>query len=95
MRQMRQHKRKNKEKPILFAKPEPKVIPNRTKRSHAKVVPDSATEIKKLTKKHHSCNWDSAVMVVGIIADVINPAMYIIFSVVYFMIGLNIRQNPY
>ena len=94
MRRRSQHKRKNKEKPFLFAKPEPKVIPNRTKRSHAKVVPDSTTEIKKLTKKHHSGKCDSTVLVVSIIADIINPAMYIFFSVVYFRIGMNIRQNP-
>ena len=95
MRRKRQNKKKNKEKPTVSIKPEAQVIQNKTKCSNAKVVPELTTEIKKQNKKHHSDKRGSAVRVAGIIADVINPAMYILFSIVYFMIGMNIRQNPH
>ena len=92
MRHRRRRQNKNKKEPALFIKHEAPVIPNNTKHPNTQSVPDLTTETKKQTKKHYSSNWGQAVKVADIFADYINPAIYILFSAVYFMNGIIISH---
>ena len=47
---------------------------------------------KKPAKKHESDNWCNLVKVASVIAGYVNPTIYVLFSVVYFFIGLCFRQ---
>ena len=78
MRCRRHRQNKRREEPILFKKPEEKVVPQKN------------SETRKQTKKTHSGNWGYTVKVAKVIAWYVNPAFYIIFSVVYFAIGMAI-----
>ena len=91
MRRRRDRQRKIKEEPTLFTKPVAQVTPNKTKRQVAKVVPDQAIEVKQQTMRRSYDDWSKAVKVADIIADYINPAIYILFSLVYFFIGMIIN----
>ena len=80
MIQMRRRlKNKKKKKLSLFTKPD------------AQVIPISVPEKKKPPKKQTSDSWGNTVKVANVIAWYVNPAMYILFSVVYFMVGMTIR----
>ena len=72
-------KNKKKKKVALFTKPEAQVITN------------NIPEKKKPPKKQTSDSWGNTVKVANVIAWYVNPAMYILFSVAYFMVGMTIR----
>ena len=47
---------------------------------------------KKPAKKHETDNCCNSVKVAYVIACYVNPAIYILFSVVYFSVGFSIQQ---
>ena len=69
------HKRKQ-DNQTLFTKPE------------VKVIPSDILEKKKPKKIDTSNSWGNTVNVVCVIAWYVNPAIYILFSVVYFIVGM-------
>ena len=75
----RRLKNKKMKKVALFTKPD------------AQVVPINVPEKKKPSKKQTSDSWGNTVKVANVIAWYVNPAMYILFSVAYFMVGMTIR----
>ena len=83
----RRHRQKKKEA-AFFTKHEAPVVPNNTKQPNTQVVSPLTTKTMEHTKKHHSGNWGNAVKVADIFADYINPAIYVMFSVVYFINGI-------
>ena len=72
----------------MFTKRQALVVPNNTKHPNAQLVSDQTTQTKEKKKKYHSGNWGKAVKVAHIFADYINPAIYVMFSVVYFINGI-------
>ena len=77
MRRRLRQKKKLKEL-ALFRKPEVEGI-------------TSDIPVKKTHKKKHKTDsWGNTVMVANVIAWYINPAIYVLYSVVYFMVGLTV-----
>ena len=74
-------------------KPAVQVVEKETTRRKNQVVPEQAKEIKMRTKKHQSLNWGKAVQITEIMAIYINPAIYILFSVLYFISGFLMSQK--
>ena len=93
MRRRRHRQNKNKKEAALFTKHEAPSVPNNTKQPNTQAVSDHTSKNIEQTKKHQSGNWGKAVKVADIFADYINPAIYVMFSVVYFIIGIIISYD--
>ena len=88
MRRRRHRQKRNKKEPTLFTKQEGPLAPNNTKQPNTRMVSEQTTETMEQTKKHHSSNWGKVVQVADIFAGYINPSIYVLFSVVYFINGI-------
>ena len=77
--------RENKE-PILFTKPNDPVVP----KQNSETKTQTKKQTKKKTKKNRSGSWGHAIKVAIVIAWYVNPAAYILFSAVYFTVGMTI-----
>ena len=90
----RRHTQRRKEVDLtMFIKPAVRGDETETKRPKNQVVPEQIKETKMRTKKHHYFNWGKAIQITEIMAIYINPAIYILFSVVYFIIGFLMSQK--
>ena len=78
MRHRRHRQKKKQEEIALFRKPEVEGITSD--------IPVKRTP----TKKHKSDSWGNTVQVANVIAWYVNPAIYVLYSVVYLTVGMTV-----